>query len=204
MKRKIEFARRNYKHRLKYTRTTEVTQWIHASVKPYARMIISSRSVYSVHRPLSIDRLLRDELKTRFFSLRFNYLSTTFLRRFRDSDRYNSRSIFHRMFLFLSSLSIFFFLSSFHVTKYKREKKTKKEGRTGRKSRLHTHQRTLYSNANGEGWRSLSLSLSLCSMKSNKRDERERKRIGRSNYARFKEDGRDDLTSKLKYQVRVR
>lgn len=41
-------------------------------------------------------------------------------------------------------------------------------------------------------------------MKSNKRDERERKRIGRSNYARFKEDGRDDLTSKLKYQVRVR
>lgn len=203
MKRKIEFARRNYKHRLKYTRTTEVTQWIHASVKPYARMIISSRSVYSVHRPLSIDRLLRDELKTRFFSLRFNYLSTTFLRRFRDSDRYNSRSIFHRMFLFLSSL-YFFFLSSFHVTKYKREKKTKKKGRTGRKSRLHTHQRTLYSNANGEGWRSLSLSLSLCSMKSNKRDERERKRIGRSNYARFKEDGRDDLTSKLKYQVRVR
>lgn len=151
MKRKIEFARRNYKHRLKYTRTTEVTQWIHASVKPYARMIISSRSVYSVHRPLSIDRLLRDELKTRFFSLRFNYLSTTFLRRFPDSDRYNSRSIFHRMFLFLSSLSIFFFLSSFHVTKYKREKKTKKEGRTGRKSRLHTHQRTLYSNAKREG-----------------------------------------------------
>lgn len=173
MKRKIEFARRNYKHRLKYTRTTEVTQWIHASVKPYARMIISSRSVYSVHRPLSIDRLLRDELKTRFFSLRFNYLSTTFLRRFRASDRYNSRSIFHRMFLFLSSL-YFFFLSSFHVTKYKREKKTKKKGRTGRKSRLHTHQRTLYSNAKREGWRSLSLSFSLCSMKSNKRDEREK------------------------------
>lgn len=33
LKRKSEFARRNYKHRLKYTRTTEVTQWIHASVK---------------------------------------------------------------------------------------------------------------------------------------------------------------------------
>ena len=175
MKRKIEFARRNYKHRLKYTRTTEVTQWIHASVKPYARMIISSRSVYSVHRPLSIDRLLRDELKTRFFSLRFNYFSTTFLRRFRDSDRYNSRSIFHRMFLFLSSLSIFF--SPFFFSRDEiqtRKKKNEKKGRTGRKSRLHTHQRTLYSNAKREGWRSLSLSFSLCSMKSNKRDEREK------------------------------
>lgn len=161
MKRKIEFARRNYKHRLKYTRTTEVTQWIHASVKPYARMIISSRSVYSVHRPLSIDRLLRDELKTRFFSLRFNYLSTTFLRRFRASDRYNSRSIFHRMFLFLSSL-YFFFLSSFHVTKYKREKKRKKKGeRVENRDYTRIKERCIRMQTERVDARSLSLSLSV-------------------------------------------
>lgn len=161
MKRKIEFARRNYKHRLKYTRTTEVTQWIHASVKPYARMIISSRSVYSVHRPLSIDRLLRDELKTRFFSLRFNYLSTTFLRRFRDSDRYNSRSIFHRMFLFLSSLSIFF--SPFFFSRDEiqtRKKKTKKKGeRVENRDYTRIKERCIRMQSERVDARSLSLSL---------------------------------------------
>lgn len=117
-------SRRNYKHRLKYTRTTEVAQWIHASVKRYARMIISSRSVYSVHRPLSIDRLLRDELKTRFSSLRFNYLWTTFLRRFRESDRSNARSIFHRIFS----------LSSLLGTKYKRKKSKTEKNEKGREN----------------------------------------------------------------------
>lgn len=175
MKRKIEFARRNYKHRLKYTRTTEVTQWIHASVKPYARMIISSRSVYSVHRPLSIDRLLRDELKTRFFSLRFNYLSTTFLRRFRASDRYNSRSIFHRMFLFLSSLSIFFSFLLFTWRNTNEKKKRKKKGeRVENRDYTRIKERCIRMQTERVDARSLSLSLSFCSMKSNKRDEREK------------------------------
>lgn len=163
-------------------------------------MIISSRSVYSVHRPLSIDRLLRDELKTLLFpsiQLSLNNISPLLSRIWQTQCAINFSS---NVPVSLFSLSIF---SPLFFSRDKIQTRKKKEGRTGIKSRLHTHQRTLYSNAKREEGSRRSLSLSHCSKWKVTKGTRERKRIDRSNYARFKENGRDG-TSKLKYQVRVR